>query len=67
MPQGPMFVGIDVAKAHLDIALRPTAEGWGAANDDTGIPPWWPGCGTSSRFSWSWKPPVASKCPSPLP
>jgi transposase len=39
MPQGPMFVGIDVAKAHLDIALRPTAEGWGVANDDTGIPP----------------------------
>ena len=25
MPQGSIFVGIDVAKAHLDIALRPTA------------------------------------------
>jgi transposase len=39
MPQGPMFVGIDVAKAHLDIALRLTAEGWRVANDDTGITP----------------------------
>jgi transposase len=39
MPQGPMFVGIDVAKAHLDIALRPTAEGWRVANDDPGITP----------------------------
>ena len=39
MPQGPMFVGIDVAKAHLDIALRPTAEGWRVANDDAGITP----------------------------
>jgi transposase len=39
MPQGSIFVGIDVAKAHLDIALRPTAEGWRVANDDPGITP----------------------------
>ena len=39
MPEGPVFVGIDVAKAHLDIALRPTAEGWRVANDDAGIAP----------------------------
>jgi transposase len=39
MPEGPVFVGIDVAKAHLDIALRPTAEGWRVANDDAGIGP----------------------------
>jgi transposase len=39
MPEGPVFVGIDVAKAHLDIALRPSAEGWRVANDDAGIAP----------------------------
>jgi transposase len=39
MPEGPVCVGIDVAKAHFDIALRPTAEGWRVANDDTGIAP----------------------------
>jgi transposase len=32
-----IFVGIDVAKAHLDIALRPTGERWALANDDVGI------------------------------
>src|ERR1700757_4066887 len=31
------FVGIDVAKAQLDIALRPTGERWALANDDGGI------------------------------
>jgi transposase len=32
-----LFVGIDVAKAQLDMALRPTGERWVVANDDTGI------------------------------
>jgi transposase len=32
-----IFVGIDVATAHLDIALRPTGERWALANDDVGI------------------------------
>jgi transposase len=32
-----VFVGIDVAKAQLDIALRPTGERWAVTNDDTGI------------------------------
>jgi transposase len=39
MLESSVFVGIDVAKAHLDIALRPTAEGWRVANDDAGITP----------------------------
>jgi transposase len=34
-----MFVGIDVAKAHVASALRPTAEGGRVANDDAGITP----------------------------
>jgi len=33
----PLFVGIDVAKATLDIAVRPTAETWNAPNDAPGI------------------------------
>ena len=37
MVPSPLFVGIDVAKATLDIAVRPTAETWSAPNDATGI------------------------------
>ena len=37
MAATPCFVGIDVAKAQLDIALRPTGERWAVTNDDTGI------------------------------
>ena len=32
-----VFVGIDVAKAQLDIALRPTGECWLVTNDEPGI------------------------------
>jgi transposase len=32
----PCFVGIDVAKAQLDIALRPTGERWSVPNDPHG-------------------------------
>lgn len=32
-----VFVGMDVAKAQLDIALRPTGERWAVMNDATGI------------------------------
>ncbi len=31
------FVGIDVAKATLDVAVRPAGEPWSTANDDAGI------------------------------
>ena len=37
MIPSPLFVGIDVAKATLDIAVRPTAETWSAPNDAPGI------------------------------
>ena len=37
MSATPCFVGIDVAKAQLDMALRPTGERWTVANDDAGI------------------------------
>jgi transposase len=37
MSDAPVFVGIDVAKAQLDVALRPSAEGWGVTNDEPGI------------------------------
>src|SRR5262245_13180441 len=37
MSAPPLFVGVDVAKAQLDIALRPTGERWAVANDDAGI------------------------------
>ncbi len=37
MSQPQRFVGIDVAKAQLDIAVRPTAERWAVSNDEAGI------------------------------
>src|SRR5919198_3798899 len=37
MPQPQLFVGMDVAKAQLDIAVRPTGDRWAVTNDETGI------------------------------
>jgi transposase len=33
----PVCVGLDVAKATLDVGLRPTGEAWQVANDEPGI------------------------------
>jgi transposase len=37
MASSPLFVGIDVAKATLDIALRPRAQTWQVIYDDTHV------------------------------
>ena len=37
MLQSQLFVGIDVAKAPLDIAVRPTGARWTVTNDEAGI------------------------------
>ena len=37
MSPQPGYVGIDVAQASLDIAVRPTAETWQVGNDEPGI------------------------------
>src|SRR6058998_891509 len=37
MSDVPCFVGIDVAKAQLDIALRPSGERWTVPNDTNGV------------------------------
>ena len=31
------FVGVDVSKAYLDIAVRPAGDGWRVTNDDSGV------------------------------
>lgn len=31
------FVGIDVSKSRLDVAVRPTGEAWSVSNDEAGI------------------------------
>jgi transposase len=36
-PAHPVTVGIDVAKAHLDVAVRPGGEPWQAPNTEEGI------------------------------
>ena len=35
-PEG-IFVGIDVAKAQVDVAARPTDDRWTVSNDEAGI------------------------------
>jgi transposase len=37
MSDVPCFVGIDVANAQLDIALRPSGERWAVPNDASGV------------------------------
>src|SRR6266478_8959119 len=37
MSDVPCFLGIDVAKAQLDIALRPSGERWAVPNDASGV------------------------------
>jgi transposase len=37
MRDGPCFVGIDVAKAQWDIALRPSGDRWAVPNDASGV------------------------------
>lgn len=37
MSDVPCFIGIDVAKAQLDIALRPSGERWAVPNDTSGV------------------------------
>ena len=37
MEQEAIYVGIDVAKAQLDVAVRPADEGWVVSNDDAGV------------------------------
>ena len=38
MSDPQVFVGIDVSKAQLDVALRPTEDHWHVSNDEVGIP-----------------------------
>ena len=37
MTARPLFVGVDVAKGTLDVALRPGGERWSATNDEAGV------------------------------
>src|SRR5256885_12121558 len=37
MSDMPCFVGIDVATAQLDMALRPSGERWAVPNDASGV------------------------------
>ena len=37
MEQEPIYVGIDVAKAQVDVAVRPTDDSWEVSHDETGV------------------------------
>jgi hypothetical protein len=40
MDSTALFVGIDVAKPQLDVALRPGSERFVVPHDEGGSPPW---------------------------
>ena len=37
MEEKPRYVGIDVSKAQVDVAVRPTGQRWAASYDETGV------------------------------
>ena len=37
MEQEGIYVGIDVAKAQVDVAVRPTGERWEVPHDEAGV------------------------------
>ena len=37
MKQETVYVGIDVSKNHVDVAVRPTGQRWTISNDEPGI------------------------------
>jgi transposase len=37
MTSGTCYAGIDVSKARLDVAIRPSGEAWQSSNDESGI------------------------------
>ena len=37
MMASPLFVGVDVAKETLDVAVQPSGDRWSGSNDETGI------------------------------
>ena len=37
MEQESVYVGIDVSKNHVDVAVRPTGQTWTISNDESGI------------------------------
>ena len=37
MEQEATYVGVDVAKARLDVAVRPSGDGWHVSRDEAGI------------------------------
>ena len=37
MKQKPTYVGIDVAKAQVDVAVRPTGQRWVVSYNETGV------------------------------
>ena len=37
MTTSPLFVGVDVAKERLDVAVRPSGERWSVATDEAGV------------------------------
>ena len=37
MEQAPRYAGIDVAKAKVDVAVRPTGQKWSIAYDERGV------------------------------
>ena len=62
-----VYVGVDVSKERLDVALRPSGECFGEANDEQAVSRLVKRLKPCGVHGWWWKPPAATKqCWSPL-
>ena len=55
MEPEPRYVGIDVAKARLDVAVRPTGEGGPALTTEQRCRDWSPSWSSWNRLWCCWK------------
>lgn len=63
MKQKGPYIGIDVAKAHLDLAAHLSGEPWRVANDEAGINAIVRHLGELDPTLIVWSPPAAWNCP----
>ena len=63
MSKASVYVGIDVSKAQLDVAVRPSGEAWSVPHDLGGIATLVARLKALGPLSLSWKPPGAWRCP----
>ena len=50
MKPEPPYIGIDVSKDRVDVAVGPTGQSWSVPYEEEEVEKWVPGC-----MTWSWR------------